>query len=119
MWSTLVKGQGFWLPPDVKYRQVYLCLWEMPDGRYVGNSDGEFMCAESFHMNDPVIEQKMRDAAVAYGYPEGNPVWMPGRKVSAMESDDQMERLLNGKIPDEREEELIAIEEEWVRKQSE
>jgi hypothetical protein len=90
----------------------------MPDGRYIGDSNGNFMCAESYTINDPVTEKKMRDAARGYGFPEGRPVWMPGRKVSAMEADDQMERLLDGKIPDEQEEALIAIEEAWLDKKN-
>jgi hypothetical protein len=108
------KGEKFWLPPNLKYRQIYLCLWEMPDGRYIGNSDGEFMCAESFTLADKSIERKMRDAARSYGFTEGRPVWQEGRKVTHMEADDQMERLLEGKIPDEREEALIEIEDEYL-----
>lgn len=109
------KGEGMWLPPQLNYRQVYLCLWEMPDGRYVGNADGEFLCAESYTINDKGVERKMRDAARNDGYDEGRPIWQPGRKVSAMEADDQMERLLDGKIPDEQEAYLINIEEEYMR----
>lgn len=113
------KSEKIWLPPNLKYRQVYLCLWEMPDGRYIGNSDGEFMCAESFTLGDKAIEKKMRDEARNYGFNEGRPIWQPGRKVTHMEADDQMERLLDGKIPDEQEAALIAIEEDYMRYKNE
>lgn len=103
------KGENFWLPPNL-YRQIYLCLWEMPDGRYIGDSDGTFLCAESYDVNDPIVESKMRQAVEVFGIEGGKPIWLPGRKVTDMEADDQMERLLDGKIPDEREETLIALE---------
>lgn len=111
------RSEGMWLPPGMKYRQIYLCLWEMPDGRYVGTRDGEFLCAESYTINDKGIERKMREVALTDGYEGGKPTWMPGRKVSAMEADDQMERLLDGKVPDEREETLFALEDEHLRQQ--
>lgn len=104
-----------WLPESV-YRQIYLCMWEMPDGRYIGNPDGEFLCAESYTIEDAVVEKKMRRAVVSYGITEGKPTWIAGRKVSHMEADDQMERLLEGKIPDEIEEAAIALEQEVLDK---
>lgn len=114
------RGEGFWLPPSLqeKFRQMYICVWQMPDGKWIGNSDGEFLCAESYTEGDKEVESKMRAAARSYGIDEGGPVWMAGRKVSSMEADDQMERLLEGKIPDEREETLIALEDEWLRQQN-
>jgi len=115
----LPKGEEIWLPPGLNYRQKYICVWQMPDGRWIGNSDGEFLCAESLIKGDKGVEAKMAAAVRSFGIDDGNPVWMPGRKISHMEADDQMERLLEGKIPDEQEEARIAIEEEWLNKNNE
>jgi hypothetical protein len=106
--------QGLFLPPGFRFRQKWLCLWEDEDGAYIVNKDGEYLCAESFTPGDEAIEAKMRGAAKHYGIEGGNPAWIRGRKVSAMEADDQMERLLAGEIPDEQEEAIIALEEEWM-----
>ena len=113
------KGVGLWLPPDIKrkYRQKWLCLWQDNDGFYLVNTNKEYLCAESWKRNDKNIEKKMKSAAKACGVENGNPIWLPGRKISDMEADDQMERLLEGKIPDEKEEILVAIEEEYVKRQ--
>lgn len=88
----------------------------MPDGTQVGNSDGEFLCAESYTKDDPKVEAKMTQVIRSYGIEGGKPSWQAGRKVSAMEADDQMARLLDGKVPDEHDEALIAIEDEYLRK---
>lgn len=109
------KGEHLWLPPDI-YKPKYICLWEMPDGRYVGDSDGNYLVAESLTEGDSVVESKMRSVVEHYGIDGGRPVWQLGRKVTAMESDDQMERLLDGKVPDEQEAALIEIEEQLEKK---
>jgi hypothetical protein len=88
-----------WVPPN----QTFICLWLDENGRYVVNEDGEFLCAESKRMGDPEVEKNMRAAARYYGIEGGQPVWRRGRKVTHMEYDTQMERLLAGQIPDERE----------------
>lgn len=110
------KGEGLWLPKDI-YKPKYVCLWEMPDGRFVGDAEGNFLCAESFTKGDRVVEEKMRASVNSFGIQEGKPFWQVGRKVTKMEADDQMERYLDGKIPDEQEEALIAIEEELLDNQ--
>lgn len=58
---------------------------------------------ESRDRFNDVIESKMLAAARNLGITEGRAVWVPGRKVSDMEHDVQMERLLDGKVPDEAE----------------
>lgn len=80
-----------------------VCLWMMPDNACLGDDEGRFLSMEG-NLYDPLIEAKMRDAAVHYlGYEalEGYAYWMPGsRKITDNESDDQMERFLDGHIPD-------------------
>lgn len=106
-----------WLPKSVKqyFRQKYICLWEDGQGKLIGLPTGEFLCAESFEKGDPEVERKMRDAARHYGIDDGKPVWQRGRKVTEMEADDQMERMLDGKIPDEQEEVLVDMEERYLK----
>lgn len=108
--------KGFILPPGFKHKQRYLCLWATAENKVIADAGGNYMCAESFQEFDPVVESKMRAAAENMGYPGGRPIWKPGRKVTDMESDDQMERLVDGKIGDPKEEELIALEEQYLRK---
>jgi hypothetical protein len=77
-----------------------LCLWQLPDGTYV-MEDGEYLCAGPAKIGNPKAEYNMTRAARSLGVKEGKPFWLPGfRKISAAEHDDQMERLLEGKIPD-------------------
>lgn len=108
------KGEGYWLPKSI-YRPKYICLWEMPDGRYVGDKDGNFLVSESLTNGDPLVEQKMQTAVKGYGIEGGKPIWQFGRKITAMEADDQMERTLEGKVPDELDEALIEVEEDYLR----
>jgi len=80
-----------------------VCLWEMPDGACLGDDEGRMLSMEG-NINDFIIEKKMRDAAKYYIGVEaldGHPRWMPGsRKITDNESDDHMERMLDGDIPD-------------------
>lgn len=78
-----------------------VCVWQLPDGSYIKNEDGDYFCAQG-KLGNPVIERKMRDA-VRYdlGITSGKPVWFSGfRKVTQSEWEDQMERLIDGKVPD-------------------
>lgn len=90
--------KGLWVPEN--YRHKWLCLWSDENGRIIVNEDREYLCAESWTKGDETVEARMREAAVYYGITLGKPVWVPGRKVTANEWDDQMERYIDGKIPD-------------------
>lgn len=80
-----------------------VCLWCMPDGSFLGDDEGRFLQLFG-QLDNPVVEEKMRQAAVFYIGPEANmgqPVWSAGsRPISDNEHDDQMDRLLSGDIPD-------------------
>lgn len=97
-----------WIPPN----QIFICLWQDESGRYIMNESGEFLCAESRVMGDKQVEENMRAAARYYGVEGGRPVWRRGRRVSDIEHDVQMERLLSGLIPDEQEAAIASIEKE-------
>jgi hypothetical protein len=101
-----------WVPEG----QIFICLWQDEHGRYVMNEDGEFLCAESRRPHDPEVEGRMRQAARYYGIEGGHPVWRRGRKVTREEHEVQMERLLQGLIPDEREAVQAATEVEEERR---
>lgn len=77
-----------------------LCLWQLPSGSYVVDG-GDYLCAGPARIGNPKAEYNMTKAARSLGITEGKPFWLPGfRKISDAEHDDQMERLLEGKIPD-------------------
>lgn len=97
---------SLWVPPE----QMFVCLWQREDGSFVMNDDEEYLCAESRTPGDPEVEKNMRLAARHYGIEGGRPVWRRGRKITREEYEVQMERLLSGLIPDEREAARAAIE---------
>jgi len=80
-----------------------VCLWQMSDGACLGDDEGRMLSLEG-HMSDPKVEGRMRDSAVSYLGSEallGKPLWMSGsRKLTDNEHDDQMERMIDGYIPD-------------------
>lgn len=77
-----------------------VCVWRLPNGSFVGDSDGNYLSLEGVR-GDQRVERKMRDAAKYWlGSDIGEPFWVEGRKVTDDEYDDQSERLRDGKIPD-------------------
>lgn len=81
-----------------------VCLWRMPDGAVLGDEEGRFLSLNG-RIDDPVVESKMKNAAIHWLGEEailGEPLWMPGsRQISDGEAEDQMENLIDGKVPDE------------------
>jgi hypothetical protein len=81
-----------------------VCLWRMPDGAVLGDEEGRFLSLNG-RLDDPVVEAKMKKAAIYWVGEEallGEPLWMPGsRQISDGEAEDQMENLIDGKVPDE------------------
>jgi len=77
-----------------------LYVWEMPDGKWVGDDDGNFMNISSAKGDRANIE-KLRDAARSYGIFEGKPVFLSGNtRVTDEEYSEQRDRLRQGYIPD-------------------
>jgi hypothetical protein len=80
-----------------------VCFWRMPDGSFIGDGYDRYLTVEGY-LNDPIVERKMLDAAVHYIGGDallGEAFWSSGsRKISDNESDDHMERFLDGHIPD-------------------
>ena len=96
--------------PNKLFRVKYICLWQRADGSKIMDADKNYLCAESFEKGDKTVEFKMRQAAASFGIYDGQPIWQEGEKISDMERDDQMERYLDGKIPDPKEEYRVRVE---------
>lgn len=88
--------------PEHKYG---VCVWELEDDTGNFLRQGEYYLSMEGKLGDLEVELRMKAAAkyhIGDKVELGRPVWLPGgRKISDMEHDDQMERLLDGKIPDE------------------
>lgn len=77
-----------------------ICVWELEKGVYVQNKDGDYFCAQG-KVGDLRVEKRMVEAVASLDIKKGRPVWFPGfRKITQSEWEDQMERLLDGKVPD-------------------
>lgn len=63
-----------------------------------------YLCAESWYPGNKEVETKMRIVAKGLGIEGGSPYWLPGRKVSQWEYEEQVNRLKEGLIPDEHQE---------------
>ena len=79
----------------------YACLfWQLPDGSFLGNQDGEYLSVEVnvFDLKEVKKRSKlMEQAAAHYGYPEGRTVCITGRKkVTQSEWEDQMAAMEAG-----------------------
>jgi hypothetical protein len=85
---------------EVRETDDGLYVWKLPDGKLLGDADGNYMCVEG-RIGDIRLMNAMAKAARSYGFPEGKAVFLPGRrKLSKSEWEDHMERMLDGKIPD-------------------
>jgi len=109
-----MKESGLWLPKSSQPQQTWLCLWRDEQGKYIVNEDYEFLCTETIKKGDKDVEEKMREAARSFGIDGGQAVWRKGRKITKTEWEVQMERMQDGKIPDEQEAYYANLEEEYV-----
>lgn len=53
--------------------------WKLPDGRLLGNEEGDPLVIDAYRNEKPRIEM-LREAAKGYGYPDGEPIFFPGKK---------------------------------------
>lgn len=97
MTSDMIKSKKIWVPE----RAFGVCIWILPDGLPLTDSDGGVLSAEGL-VGDETLEKRVAEAAKYWtGSDEGTIRWVPGaRKISASERDDQAERLANGLIAD-------------------
>lgn len=75
-------------------------VWELPDGRWVGDGEGNWMTISGVK-GDRIAMKKLEDAAKAHGVTEGAPAFLSGhRRVTDEEFEEQRQRLMLGLVPD-------------------
>lgn len=85
----------------VEESEYGLYVWQMPNGQWVGDGDGNFMNIAS-KKGDLEKIIALRKAARYFGITDGEPVFLSNRRrVSAAEYEHQKERLIDGKVADE------------------
>jgi hypothetical protein len=88
-------------------------VWEMPDGKWVGDDEGNFLNIASMKGNLKRIAE-LTAAARSYGITEGGPVFLSGhRQIDDEEYAIQKARLTFGLIPDEHD--IPAFREDLTR----
>jgi hypothetical protein len=78
-----------------------VCVWKMADGSFLKNEEGDYYCLQG-QVGNFNIENRMRESVKTnFGITTGSPAWFPGfRQITKSEWEDQMERLMDGKVPD-------------------
>ena len=75
-------------------------VWEMPDGRWIGDDDGNFLSITSKKGNRSNIDALAREVST-FGIHEGRPKFLSARrKVNDEEFEHQKQRLDWGLVPD-------------------
>ena len=75
-------------------------VWEMPDGRWIGDDDGNFLSITSKKGNRSRIDALAREVRT-FGIYEGGPKFLSARrKIDDEEFEYQKQRLNWGLIPD-------------------
>jgi hypothetical protein len=71
-------------------------VWQLPDGKILGNGHGDVLSMEA-ERGDLRAVKEMQQAAAYYGYPEGQTLFMPGRKkLTQSEWEDSMAMMRDG-----------------------
>ena len=75
-------------------------VWEMPDGRWIGDDDGNFLSVTAKKGNRSLINALAREVR-SYGIYEGGPKFLSARrKISDEDFQHQKQRLEWGLVPD-------------------
>ena len=75
-------------------------VWEMPDGRWIGDDEGNYLSVTSMKGNRSKIDALVREVS-SYGIYEGRPKFLAGRrKIDDEEYQYQQQRLAWGLVPD-------------------
>ena len=75
-------------------------VWEMPDGRWIGDDEGNFLSINSMRGDRGRIDL-LAKAVRGYGIYEGNPKFLEGsRQIDDEEFEYQKQRLRWGLTPD-------------------
>jgi hypothetical protein len=75
-------------------------VWEMPDGRWIGDDDGNYLSVTSKKNNKSRIDALAREVR-SFGIYEGRPKFLSARrKINDEEFAEQESRLKWGLVPD-------------------
>ena len=75
-------------------------VWEMPDGRWIGDDEGNYLSVTSMKGNKQRMDL-LANAVRSYGIYEGKPLFLSGRrKIDDEEFEYQKQRLEWGLVPD-------------------
>ena len=75
-------------------------VWQMPDGRWIGDDDGNYLSVTSKKGNKSRINA-LADAVRGFGITEGSPLFLSNRrKIDDEEFAYQQQRLKWGLVPD-------------------
>ena len=76
-------------------------VWEMPDGRWIGDDDGNFLSVTAMKGNRVKMDMLAREVR-SFGIYEGEPKFLSGRrKIDDEEFEYQKQRLNWGLVPDQ------------------
>lgn len=85
----------------VEETRLGVYVWEMPDGKWVGDDQGNYLSVQAFK-NDQKKIAMLSEVVKSYGIFEGKPVFLSGRrKINDEEYEYQKQRLAWGLVPDE------------------
>lgn len=95
-----------------------MLVWQCPDGEFLGDDEGNFM--HVFCTEDNMAARKaLADAAKAYGFPEGKPVfWSGKRPITDEQLEEQLARSAAGLVPDPLDIAAIRDEERALKQQN-
>ena len=93
-----IKNKKITAGPEDTTLGIY--VWEMPDGRWIGDDEGNFLSVTSMKGNKSRIDALAREVR-SYGIYEGKPTFLSGRrKIDDEEFEYQKQRLEWGLTPD-------------------
>ena len=80
--------------------QLGIYVWEMPDGRWIGDDDGNYLSIQSIKGNRSRMNA-LAEVVRSYGIDTGKPLFLSGRrKIDDEEFEHQKQRLEWGLVPD-------------------
>mgnify|MGYP003325759072 FL=1 len=84
----------------IEETRLGIYVWEMPDGRWIGDDEGNFLSITAMKGDRVKIDALAREVR-SYGIYEGSPVFLSGRrKIDDEEYAYQQQRLKWGLVPD-------------------
>lgn len=84
----------------VQETNIGVYVWQLPDGNFLTDDDANFLSIAS-RQGDKERIRRLQEAAAHHGYPDGFAVFYAGsRKISENEFWNQVERMMDGYVPD-------------------